>query len=261
MVWDVDEIVRELTTGQGYVVLERLFDADTVGEARARVLELTATKAPEVDDDNPLAIFDATDHVWNLVDKGAVFERMVQEPIILRVFSAILGTEVRLGSFAARIVRSGTKPQGPHCDYPYSSLDKAETFPLGLNSSYFMNCQATIMLDAFAAENGATRIAPGTQARGRFPTSEEFDPIAIPAIGPAGSAMLMTGMMWHCSGDNRTDTPRVGILGQYLPRFVKPMEDQLGSVSKAVIERASPELRSLLAADDPYPQVLDPMVT
>ena len=33
--------------------------------------------------DDPLAVFDATDHVWNLVDKGRVFEEMLQEPTIL----------------------------------------------------------------------------------------------------------------------------------------------------------------------------------
>ena len=43
-----------------------------------------------------------------------------------------------------------------------------------------------------------------------------------------------------------------------LPKFVKPMEDQMRSVNAAVIERASPALRSLLGVDDPYPQVLDP---
>ena len=257
---DIDEVVRELTEGQGYVVLEGLFDGDTVAEARARVLELAATAAPKIDADDPLAVFDATDHVWNLVDKGAVFERMVQEPTILSVFLAILGAEVRLGSFAARIVRSGTEPQTPHCDYPYWDLDKAETFPMGLNGSYFMNCQSTIMLEDFTIENGATRVAPGTQLRARFPTEEEFDPIAVQTTGPAGSAMLMTGLLWHCAGVSRVDTPRLGILGQYLPKFVKPMEDQLKSVSAAVIARASPELRSLLGVDDPYPQVLDPML-
>ena len=111
MAWDTDEIARELTEGRGYVVIEGLFDTDTMAEARARVLELAATEAPDIDANDPLAVFDATDHVWNLVDKGAVFERMVQEPTILEVFSRILGAEVRLGSFAARIVRSGTEPQ------------------------------------------------------------------------------------------------------------------------------------------------------
>ena len=255
MSWDIDGIVGELTQGRGYVILEGLFDRDTVAEARAHILEFAAAAAPEVDSST---MFDATGHVWNLVDKGAVFERMVQEPTILGVFSAILGAEVRLGSFAAKIVQPGAEPQRPHCDYPYFDLDKTETFPMGLNASYFMNCQATIMLEDFTAENGATRVAPATQVRGRFPTPEEFDPISMQTTGPAGSAMLMTGLLWHCARVNRTGAPRVGILGQYLPNFVTPFEDQLGGVRTAVIARASPALRSLLGVDDPYPQVLDP---
>ena len=254
---DLDEIVRELTEGRGFVVLEGLFDRGTAAEARERILELAATEAPTVAEDDPLAVYEATDHVWNLVDKGPVFEKMVQEPTILAIFSRILGAEVRLGSFAARIVRAGDEPQMPHCDYPYSDLDKAEAFPMGLNGSYFMNCQSTIMLDDFTFENGATLVAPGTQVRALFPTKEQFDPIAVPTTGPAGSAMLMTGLLWHSAGVNRTATPRVGILGQYLPSFVKPMEDQRKSVGKAVIERASPELRALLGVDDLYPQIVD----
>ena len=69
--------------------------------------------------------------------------------------------------------------------------------------------------------------------------------------------MLMTGLLWHRAGDNHTDTARVGVLGQYLAKFVKPMEDQLRGVRQEVIERASPTLRALLGIDYPYPQVLD----
>ena len=252
---DIEAIVVELTRGRGYVVLEDLFDGGTVAEARACILERAATEAPAVE---RAAVFDASGHVWNLVDKGAVFERMVQEPTILKVFSRILGAEVRLGSFAAKIVQPGAAPQLPHCDYPYFDLNKAESLPMGLNGSYFMNCQATIMLEDFTLENGATRVAPETQVRGRFPIKDEFDRIAVQTTGPAGSAMLMTGLLWHCAGMNHTDAPRVGILGQYLPKFVTPLEDQRRGVREAVIARASPELRSLLGVDDPYPQVFDP---
>ena len=255
MTRDIDEFVRELTEGRGYVVIEGLFDAGAVAEARACILELAAAETPDVDPDT---MFDPAGHVWNLVDKGPVFERMVQEPTILEIFSAILGADVRLGSFAAKIVEPGVAPQMPHCDYPYFDLDKAETFPMGLNGSYHLNCQSTILLEDFTAENGATWVAPGSQVHARFPTSEKFDPIAVQATGPVGSAILRTGLLWHGAGANRTAAPRVAILGQYLPKFVTPFEDQLGGVSGTVIERASPELRSLLGVDDQYPQVLDP---
>ncbi len=254
MMRDIDEFVRELTEGRGYVVIEGLFDLDEVAEARACILEHAAAEAPEVDADT---MFDPSGHVWNLVDKGTVFERMVQEPTILRIISTILGAEVRLGSFAAKIVDPGVEAQMPHCDYPYFDLDKAETFPMGLNGSFHMNCQSTILLEDFTTENGATWVAPGSQVHGRFPTVEEFDPIAVQTTGPAGAAILRTGLLWHAAGTNRTASPRVAILGQYLPKFVTPFEDQLGGVGEMVIARASPALRSLLGVDDPYPKVLD----
>ncbi len=72
---DIDEIVRELTQGRGFVVLEGLFDGGTVAEARERILELAATKAPAVEKDDPLAVFDATDHV----DHGLRRPRLVTD--------------------------------------------------------------------------------------------------------------------------------------------------------------------------------------
>ena len=254
---DIDRIVHELTRGKGFYVVERLFDPEEVAAARARVIELASVPPPDVDAREALSELKATDHVWNLVDKGQVFETMVQHPTILAVFSRILGSEFKLGSFAARIVQPGAEPQPPHVDYPYWDLHERDSFPLNINGSFFMNCQSTIMLDDFTTENGATMVAPGTQLQGRFPTAEEFDGMMTQTTGPAGSVMLMTGLLWHGSGRNHTNQPRVGILGQYLPKFVKPMEDQLRSVRREVIDRASPALRNLLGVDYPYPQVLD----
>ena len=253
---DTDDIVRELTEGRGYVILERLFDAETVVEARARVFEIAAANAAlgkKVDTN----IFRAEDQVYNLVNKGPVFERMVQEPTMLAVFSRILGSELKLGSFAARIVRRGAEPQGVHFDYPYWSLHQDRSLPANMNQSFFINCQATIMLEDFTARNGATMVAPGSQAYDRRPTKHEFDRLCVQATGPAGSVMLMTGLLWHRAGDNHTDTPRAAILGQYLAKFVTPMEDVVGGLRPEVIARAGPELRALLGVDYPYPQVLD----
>ena len=252
---DPDAIVRELAEGRGYVVLEGLFDRATVAEARARLIELaTVEVGPK---SLPSEMMQIEDQIYNLIDKGRVFERMAEEPTIVAVFSRILGSELKLGSFAARVVHRESDPQPPHLDYPYWDFYEQAAFPLGLNGSFFLNCQASIMIDDFTAENGATLVAPGTQRDTRFPTRDDFDPIGVLVTGSAGTAMLMTGLLWHRAGVNHTDTPRIGILGQYLAKFVKPMEDQLRGVRQEVIDRASPTLRALLGVDYPYPQVLD----
>ena len=97
-VHDPDAIVRELTEGRGYVVLEGLFDRKTVVEAKERLIELAAIKKLESRESLPPQIFRGEDQVWNLIDKGRVFERMAEEPTILAVFSRILGSELMLGS-------------------------------------------------------------------------------------------------------------------------------------------------------------------
>ena len=164
---------------------------------------------------------------------------------------------MKLGSFAARIQQPGDKKQLPHLDYPYWDMYNLKSFPNNINSSFIMNCQSNVMLDDYTEMNGATMVAPGTQLRGYFPKEDEFWPNMIQTTGKAGSVMLMTGLLWHGAGANKTKRPRVGILGQYLPKFVKPMEDQLASVDMSIISKCNKRLKNLLGVGYPYPQVLD----
>lgn len=48
-----------------------------------------------------------------------------------------------------------------------------------------------------------------------------------------------------------------GVLLQYLPKYIRPMEDIKQSISDDVISRMSGELKKLLLWDYPYPAVLD----
>ncbi|MEQ8968049.1 MAG: phytanoyl-CoA dioxygenase family protein [Azospirillaceae bacterium] len=258
----VEKAVHELTDGQGFIVIEGLYDDATIAAARARISELAGIGGEGIDRGAKArseadTVLSGQEHVWNLIAKGRVFEEMVQEPTILAIFSRILGSDLKLGSYAARPLYPGGQAQIPHLDYPYWDLYEAETFPMGIDGSFFMNCQVTVMLDDFTAENGATWVAPGTQRRCAWPDPGEFDRLKVQTTGKAGSVMLMTGLLWHGSGENKTDGVRVGLLGQFLPKFVKPMEDQLRSVGPDVVARATPTLRRLLGVDYPYPQVFD----
>jgi len=50
---------------------------------------------------------------------------------------------------------------------------------------------------------------------------------------------------------------RTGLLIEYLPKFVKPLEDQLSGVRKEVIEKGGDYIRQLVGLAYPYPQLLD----
>jgi ectoine hydroxylase-related dioxygenase (phytanoyl-CoA dioxygenase family) len=162
-----------------------------------------------------------------------------------------------MGSIAANRLLPGGPGQEPHIDYPYWDFYKRSSFPMGINSSFPMNLQATILIHDFTEQNGATAMVPYSQGTLHYPDDQEaFDRDASRMTGRAGDVVVFNGMCWHCAMPNNSADDRVGVLIEYLPKFVRPLEDH-SIVRDEVVGRATPVLRQLLGVDYPYPQVLD----
>jgi ectoine hydroxylase-related dioxygenase (phytanoyl-CoA dioxygenase family) len=253
-------LLEELLTGGGALAIRGAFPPQEIAEARALIMHYSSTE-----DDKVTHFHGAHEdqvglqrRVWNLLDKGEVFERMVQHPAVMRIVGAFLGEAFIMGSVAANRICPGGPGQEPHIDYPYWDLYKRADFPIAINSSYPLNAQATILLDDFTDENGATAYLPGSQKTLIYPDDEAmFRANAVRQTGRAGDCIVFNGMVWHCAMPNRSDDDRTGVLIEYLAKFVTPLEDQRNGVRPEVIERASPVLRRLMSLDYPYPQILD----
>jgi ectoine hydroxylase-related dioxygenase (phytanoyl-CoA dioxygenase family) len=253
-------ILDELLTGDGTVAIRQLFPPEEVAEARRLITHYSSTE-----DDKVTHFHGAHEdqvhlqrRVWNLLDKGEVFERMVQHPVVMRIVGAFLGDAFIMGSVAANRLLPGGPGQEPHVDYPYWDLYKRETFPIGINSSFPLNAQATVLLDDFTVGNGATAYWPGSQRTLAYPDDDAaFHANAARQTGRAGDCIVFNGMVWHCAMPNRSDADRTALLIEYLAKFVTPLEDQKRGVRQGVVDRASPMLRQLMALDYPYPTLLD----
>ena len=236
--------------------------------------------------------------VWNLLAKGQVFERMVQPTIVMEVAERILGDDFCLGSFAANTIGPGAGQQNPHVDYPYWDMTRgSKAWPVppkgGDGHPFFMNLQMAVMLDDFTLDNGATAVLPYSQRLGRWPDPDEWEAGYRQVTGTKGTVFLFTGLLHHCSMTNRgvhgtTDDDdddddddnstsgvtghgptamnsdqvggktRTSILGQYLPKYVRPMEDSRAALEGLdVIARATPRMRQLLGFHQPYPKNFD----
>jgi hypothetical protein len=255
----LDEILRELLTGFGAVVIEQAVGIDDITDQRQRLIELSAQE------DDKVTHFQGANldnlhlqrRVWNLLNKGEVFERMAQLPAVTTIAGAFLGDEFQMGSIAANRLLAGGPGQEPHIDYPYWDLYKKSSFPMGINSSFPMNLQATILVHDFTAQNGATAFVPYSQGTLNYPDDQEaFDRDALRLTGTAGDVVVFNGMCWHCAMPNESDDDRIGVLVEYLPKFVRPLEDH-SIVRDDVVARATPMLKQLLGVGYPYPQVLD----
>jgi hypothetical protein len=99
-------------------------------------------------------------------------------------------------------------------------------------------------LSEFRAENGATRVAPGSSGwpDGRQPQGEE---LTCAEMSP-GSVLLYTGSVFHGGGENRSDADRIGLNLTYTLGWLRQEENQYLSCPPEIARELDPELQSLL---------------
>jgi ectoine hydroxylase-related dioxygenase (phytanoyl-CoA dioxygenase family) len=175
--------------------------------------------------------------VWVLLNKGRVFEELAEDPTALALVGHLLGPGLLLSNMNANIAGPGGKPMFLHSDTDYVPAP----FP-----PYALVCNVMWFLDDFTDANGATRIVPGSHRLRHNPDySRRYDTVAVE--GPAGTAMVFHGGLWHQTGANRTaDERRHGILTYYCRPFMRQQENFFKSLDEAVLARATPRLRQLL---------------
>lgn len=261
---DTGAIVNELLDGIGAVTLRGLFTPEEIAQARDIVM-----RESDVDDRGGKVTHFQGDaeragrislqrRVWNLLAKGDVFSRMAAHPAIMEVMRAFLGSEFIMGSIAANRILPGGPGQEPHIDYPYWDFHSPKTHPARINSGFPLNGQVTIMLDPFTEETGATAYVPGTQRELRYPDeNDRFFERCERMLGEVGDTIVFFGAVWHCAMPNRSQIDRSAIITQYLPKFVKPMENIPAALPDAFVRNASPDIRQLLGLNYPYPEILD----
>jgi ectoine hydroxylase-related dioxygenase (phytanoyl-CoA dioxygenase family) len=255
-------VVEALLRGPGAICIKGLFSATQVDEARRIVMAHSDDRAQTVTHFQGQAAQDSTLHlqrrVWNLLAKGDVFSQMAENDTLVAAMRRFLGDDFAMGSIAANRILPGGPGQEPHIDYPYWDYHQPASFPVGINTSFPLNAQVTIPLDPFTPETGATAFVPHTQHALRYPTDEDrFFERAERMEAEPGDAIIFFGATWHCAMPNRSEQDRSAVLIQYLPKFVKPMEDLRAMVGEGFVKRASKTMRQLLGLTYPYPQNLE----
>ena len=226
----------------GFLLLESLIPPDITTELREHALSLAVAEQKAGKGHSYLAN-DSAQRVWNLVDKGEIFEEAIQHPKMLAAMEYLLGADCTLSSFTVNVLYPSAPDAGLHIDYPLSGLPTPRpNFPMVANSVWF--------LDDWTLENGATRCVPESHRRlEALPEPGVAYDDALQICGPRGSVLIVNGAIWHGSSENRTNESRVGLLGFFCRSILKPQQAHLELVSDEVISRATPTLKRLLGFD------------
>src|SRR5258708_14575152 len=109
--------VEQLIDGPGFVLIPNLMAASEAAEARSRVLEIASSpSSSEFARRNERS---GQQHVRGLLAHGEIFERIVQHSAIIEIAEAMLGDDMTLGAYSARILHPGSIEMGVHVEYPY----------------------------------------------------------------------------------------------------------------------------------------------
>ncbi|HTA70727.1 MAG TPA: phytanoyl-CoA dioxygenase family protein [Bryobacteraceae bacterium] len=236
---DRDQLDRD-----GYLILENYMGHQLLGELHQRISQLFLSEGDQAGSEFKQE--EQTLRLANLVDKGEVFERAVAMPEILERIGHVLGPHFKLSSLNARSAN-------PHSTWVQPL--HADMGALRDDQGYWV-CNTVWMLDDFTEENGAIRMVPGSHRWGRLPQQAVQDlqaphPEERLITGKAGTVVVMNAHMWHGGTANRTAKPRCAMHGFYA-RWDKPQQQyQKRLLRPEVQERLTPQLRELLALDDP----------
>lgn len=248
-----EELTQRLQT-DGWIVIEGFTPPALLDALRARTDELLREEGEQAGSEfrqEPQTL-----RLANLVDKGEVFERVIALPEILDSVRCVLGPEFKLSSLNYRSADPHqTAGQPLHCDTGALPDEKG-----------FSVCNVVFLLDDFTAENGAPRLVPGTHRAGRLPQEALADTFAphpdeVLITGSAGTVIVMNAHLWHGGTANCTDKPRRALHAFYCRRDKPQQQYQKRLLRPETQQRLSPQLRWLLALDDPLNDELCAQVT
>lgn len=228
----------------GYTVLTEFMSDAWLGELRAGVERLFAEEGGRAGSEFRQEV--GTRRLANLVDKGTVFEQAVVSPDILVLVRHVLGEDFKLSSLNVRSAN------------PHSGWTQPLHVDMGLLPDHngYLVANTVWLLDDFTADNGSLRVVPGTHRSGRLPQDAVADlhaplPGEVLVTAPAGTVVVMNAHLWHGGTANRTGNHRRAMHGFYCRGDVPQQQYQKRLLRPETQARLNPEVRRILALDDP----------
>ncbi|MBA3946166.1 MAG: phytanoyl-CoA dioxygenase family protein [Herpetosiphonaceae bacterium] len=229
---------KEHLDHDGYLPLPEIVSPEQVARMGERLDELSrlegAAAGLEVHQEA------GTDRLADLVNKDPMFEVCFTHPRVLAAIAHVLGGELKLYSLNSRAALPGHGLQGLHADW---------SGPVAPGDYYV--CNSIWLLDDFTAENGATRLVPGTHRSGKAPHDVMADPSAahpdeIQVIAPAGTVVIFNSHTWHGGTLNRSDQRRRALHSAFCRRDQPQQLDQRRYIRPETTARLSAAAQYIL---------------
>lgn len=223
--------------GKGYFIVENYFSKADVAWMGAEFDRLQAIEGEQ--GGHEVHTEAGAPRLSNILNKSTAFDVCLEcKPLLAAAFH-VLGPEIKVHGFNIRDAAPGQGHQRLHSDGPK------------IEAGDYRAVNSLILLDPFEADNGATRIVPGTHQNGERPQDTLDDanapyPGEIIVTAPAGALVVLNAHTWHGGTCNVSGKRRRVLHLSYTRRDQPQQLVQQEYITPALYERMNEAHRYLL---------------
>lgn len=224
-------------TEHGYVIVPSVLDADECAAIKAALEPYVDGQYPGRNDFEGFH----SERVYSLISKHQVFRDLLVHPVAMGALDRLLAPGYLISAFLAIHVHPGETAQDMHFDDGFVHHPRPR--PSNMVSIIWG-------IDEFTATNGATQFVPGSHrwADGHVvdPPFAADDDRVMTAVMPAGSALIMDGLLMHRGGANVGDSDRLAITPQYCEPWTRQQENHILATPSELTASLDPRVRELM---------------
>lgn len=216
----------------GYVVLPGVLTPTECADIKAALAPFVEGRYPGRNDFEGFQ----SERVYSLISRSPVFADLVEHPTALAALDQILTPGYLISAFLAILVHPGETAQDMHFDDGF--VQQPRPRPSNMVSIIWA-------IDEFTDTNGATEFVPGSH-RWEDGHAPPADGDIKQSVMPAGSALIMDGLLLHRGGPNVDSTDRLAITPQYCEPWARQQENHILATSPERTAQLSPRVRELM---------------
>lgn len=220
---------------QGYVILPEVLTQQERDDIRAALDPFNDGTYPGRNEFEGLH----SERVYKLLTRSPVFADLLVHPTALAALDRLLAPGYLISAFLSILVHPGETAQDLHFDDGFVRQPRPR--PSNMVSVIWA-------VDEFTDDNGATEIVPGShrwneEEAGNLDADDER---IVQAIMPAGSALVMDGLLIHRGGANTSGHDRLAITPQYCEPWARQQENHILATPPEQTAALAPRVRELM---------------
>ena len=218
----------------GYTILPNAIEADLIDAIDETLLTLERDRnvVPATNRFEGLR----TTRIYNLLVHGSPFDQIPVHPRVLPVVEGVLDPGLLISSLSSIAIGPDEDAQPLHADDQLIPLPRPHV-PIICNTMW--------AITDFTADNGATRVVPGSHLSDEAPDLFQQYP-TVAAEMEKGSVLVWVGSLWHGGGANHTATRRVGIAMNYCAGYIRQQENQQLGLPTSLVRTYPRRLQELI---------------